>query len=36
MGEAVGGTGFYEVKFHDPDGIVVDITANGWTGAAKD
>jgi len=36
MGEAVDGTGFYEVKFHDPDGIVVDITANGWTGAAKD
>ncbi|HSU65024.1 MAG TPA: VOC family protein [Burkholderiales bacterium] len=36
MGEAVGGTGFYEVKFRDPDGIVVDITANGWTGAAKD
>jgi len=36
MGEAVGGTGFYEVKFHDPDGIVVDITANGWTGTAKD
>ena len=30
------GGGFYEVKFHDPDGIVVDITANGWTGAAKD
>ena len=36
MGEAVGGTGFYEVKFRDPDGIVVDITASGWTGAAKD
>src|SRR5712691_3400129 len=36
MGEALDGTGFYEVKFHDPDGIVVDITANGWTGAAKD
>jgi predicted enzyme related to lactoylglutathione lyase len=36
MGEAQDGTGFYEVKFHDPDGIVVDITANGWTLAAKD
>ena len=24
MGEASGGTGFYEVKFHDPDGIVVE------------
>src|SRR6266403_1274471 len=33
---AADGTGFYEVKFRDPDGIVVDITANGWTGAAKD
>ncbi len=30
------GGGFYEVKFHDPDGVAFDITANGWTGAAKD
>jgi len=36
MGEPVGGTGFYEVKFHDPDGIAFDITANGWAGASKD
>jgi catechol 2,3-dioxygenase-like lactoylglutathione lyase family enzyme len=35
MGEPSDGTGFYEVKFHDPDGIAFDITANGWTGAAK-
>ena len=27
---------FYEVKFHDPNGVVVDISANGWGGAAKD
>ncbi len=26
---------FYEVKFHDPHGIVVDISANGWGGAQK-
>ena len=29
MGEAKDG-GFYEVKFHDPDGIAFDITSNGW------
>jgi catechol 2,3-dioxygenase-like lactoylglutathione lyase family enzyme len=26
---------FYEVKFHDPNGIVIDISANGWGGATK-
>lgn len=26
---------FYEVKFHDPNGIVIDISANGWGGAHK-
>ena len=36
MGEPAEGEGFYEVKFHDPNGVVVDITANGWGGAAKD
>lgn len=36
MGEPTGGTGFYEVKFHDPDGIAFDVTANGWAGALKD
>jgi catechol 2,3-dioxygenase-like lactoylglutathione lyase family enzyme len=35
MGEPVDGTGFYEVKYHDPDGIAFDITANGWVGADK-
>jgi methylmalonyl-CoA/ethylmalonyl-CoA epimerase len=27
---------FYEVKYFDPDGIVVDITESGWGGARKD
>ena len=36
MGEPAQGGGFYEVKFHDPDGVAFDITANGWTGAKKD
>jgi catechol 2,3-dioxygenase-like lactoylglutathione lyase family enzyme len=34
MGEAKKDGGFYEVKFHDPDGIAFDITANGWAGAS--
>jgi catechol 2,3-dioxygenase-like lactoylglutathione lyase family enzyme len=29
MGEAKDG-GFYEVKFHDPDGVAFDITSSGW------
>ena len=33
-GEAIDGNGFYEVKFHDPDGLVFDITENGWAGAS--
>ena len=36
MGEPADGTGFYEVKFFDPDGVVFDITENGWTGASRD
>lgn len=36
MGEVAAGGGFYEIKYHDPNGVVVDITANGWSGAAKD
>ena len=36
MGEPVDGTGFYEVKYRDPDGGAFDITENGWTGASKD
>lgn len=27
---------FYEVKFRDPNGVVLDITAAGWGGASKD
>ena len=30
MGEAKKEGGYYEVKFHDPDGVVVDITESGW------
>jgi catechol 2,3-dioxygenase-like lactoylglutathione lyase family enzyme len=29
------GGGFYEVKYHDPDGIVFDLTESGWAGAEK-
>jgi catechol 2,3-dioxygenase-like lactoylglutathione lyase family enzyme len=36
MGEPEAGGGFYEVKYHDPDGGAFDITAHGWTGASKD
>ncbi|MDH3739095.1 MAG: VOC family protein [Alphaproteobacteria bacterium] len=29
--------GFYEIKFRDPNGVIVDITENGWvTGPADD
>ena len=35
MGEPAEGGGFYEVKYHDPDGIACDITANGWAGNSK-
>jgi len=35
-GEPIDGGGFYEVKFHDPDGLVFDITENGWAGASRD
>jgi methylmalonyl-CoA/ethylmalonyl-CoA epimerase len=36
MGEVAEGGGFYEIKYRDPNGVVVDLTANGWGGAAKD
>ena len=36
MGEPAAGAGFYEVKYHDPDGVAFDITANGWIGARKE
>jgi catechol 2,3-dioxygenase-like lactoylglutathione lyase family enzyme len=35
-GEPTEDNSFYEVKYTDPDGIIVDITANGWGGASKD
>jgi len=35
MGEPAPGSGFYEVKYFDPDGGAFDITANGWIGADK-
>jgi lactoylglutathione lyase len=27
---------FYEAKYRDPNGVVFDLTHNGWAGAAKD
>ncbi len=27
---------FYEVKYRTPEGIVFDVSANGWKGAVKD
>ena len=27
---------YYECKYRDPDGIVFDVTHNGWAGAVKD
>src|SRR5215467_2711766 len=27
---------FYECKYRDPDGIVFDLTHNGWVGAVKE
>ena len=36
MGEVAGGNNFYEIKYRDPNGIVIDLSANGWGGASKD
>jgi methylmalonyl-CoA/ethylmalonyl-CoA epimerase len=27
---------FYEAKYRDPDGVVFDLTHNGWAGATKE
>jgi len=27
---------FYEAKYRNPDGVVFDLTHNGWTGAVKE
>jgi hypothetical protein len=35
-GEAKEDNSFYEVKYMDPNGIMIDITANGWGGASRD
>jgi len=32
MGEPSDGGGFYEVKYYDPNGLVFDLTENGWAG----
>lgn len=37
MGEpANAGNAFYEVKYRDPNRIVIDLTETGWGGASKD
>jgi len=27
---------FYEVKYKNPDGVIFDLTHNGWRGAVKE
>ena len=34
--ENAGTNTFYEIKFRDPYGVVVDISEHGWGGASKD
>lgn len=34
--EADAPTTFYEMKFRDPNGVIVDVTHLGWRGATKD
>ena len=37
MGEVpVKSNTFYEIKFRDPNGVILDISAAGWGGASKD
>ena len=40
MGEVSGNTdddhGYYEIKYRDPNNVIVDITHSGWTGAIKE
>jgi len=40
MGEVAkdtgGAAGFYEIKYRDPNNVIVDITHSGWAGAVKD
>jgi catechol 2,3-dioxygenase-like lactoylglutathione lyase family enzyme len=35
-GEVASDNSFYEVKYRDPNGLIFDITANGWAGASKE
>ena len=28
--------GFYEIKYHDPNGVIFDLSTHGWGGAVKD
>jgi len=37
MGEVpVQGNTFYEVKYRDPNGVIIDITDHGWGGASRE
>jgi methylmalonyl-CoA/ethylmalonyl-CoA epimerase len=40
MGEVAkdtgGSTGYYEIKYSDPNDVIFDITHSGWSGAVKD
>ena len=36
MGEPSEGGGFYEVKYRDPNGVLFDVTHQGWDGAVKE
>lgn len=36
MGDVKQDGGFYEVKYIDPNGVIVDITEHGWKGAVKE
>lgn len=34
--EADAPTTFYEIKYRDPNGVIIDVTHLGWGGAVKD
>lgn len=36
LGEVPEGNTFYEVKYRDPNGVIVDLSHHGWGGAVKD
>ena len=40
MGEVTKNTdddsGYYEIKYRDPNNVIVDITHSGWIGAIKE